>query len=163
MDTRQHKVTKHLTASGATAVVPLFKITGAVRIKGLWGIVKTALGASVTAAYFRLNDQAAQLDITLNTGTTLSAAPIGTLIVKDKLAAVAVTKKSAATGALLEPAAEGTPITSEFAFIPKTPAANVDTDIEFVYTTADTPTSGVIEFTVEYERLQSDALVQEVP
>ena len=49
---------KTFTTTG-TVAVPVFHVTGSVEVRGLWGIVTTALG-NHTAAAFRLNDQGAQ-------------------------------------------------------------------------------------------------------
>lgn len=150
---------KTLSASNTTAAVPIFRITGIVRITKLYGVVTTVLGSNNTAAYFRLNDQTAQEDITLNTGTTLSSAAAGSLIVKKGLAAAAVVLSNATAGHVLEPTTLETVFMEEFLFVKK-PGAN--TDIEFVYTTTNTPTSGAIQFFVEYEPLSADGSIATV-
>ena len=80
-----------LDASNETKTEPLFRITGSILVQKLYGVVKTVVGANHTAAYFRLNDQTAQSDITLNTGTTISSAAVGSILVKKGLAAAALT------------------------------------------------------------------------
>ena len=144
---------KTFNANNTTAYVPVFRITGSVLIKKLYGVVTTVLGSAHTVAYFRLNDQTAQLNITLNTGTTLSSAPAGSLIMKTGLAAAAVTLKSNAAGAILEPTTLETVIPSEFVITKKTGA---NTDIEYSYATTNTPTTGVMQFFVEWQPLSAD-------
>lgn len=139
---------KTLTGNNTTVAVPIFHVTGAVQVLAIWGTVTTVLGANVTAAYWRLNDQTAQSDITLATGTALSALTVGSVIVKKALAATALLALSASQERVSEPTTLETMFFSPFVAVQKT--GNVTTDIEFVYTTTDTPTSGVISFYCQY-------------
>lgn len=148
--------TQTLIGNNTTTTVPLFRITGTIEVRGLWGIVTTDLGANNTAAYWRLNDQTAQVNITLNTGTTLSAVKAGSTFVKKGLAAAALVLLDNAAGRVSEPTTLETTYFSPFVAMKKT-AAN--TDIEFVYTTTDTPTSGVIQFFLRWLPLTADANV----
>lgn len=149
------KDTQTLTANNTTANVPIFGITGAVEIIGLWGVVTTALGNN-TAAYWRLNDSTAQSNITLNTGTTLSSAAAGSIIVKNGLAAAALTLLTSAQERVSEPTTLETFYFSRFIAVQKNAVA---TNIEFTYTTTDTPTSGVIDFYVRWLPLSATAAV----
>lgn len=137
------QTTKSLTASNETLAIPLFRVTGSVEIRELYAVVTTVVGSNHTAAYFRLNDQTAQSDITLNTGTTISSAAVGSLLVKKGLAGAALTLLTAAQERVSEPTTLETPYFSPFVVVAK-PAAN--TDIEYVYTTNQTPTTGAIQF-----------------
>lgn len=128
----------------AGIAVPIFSITGSVQILQLYGVVTTTLGANNTAAYFRLNDSSAQSNITVNTGTTLSAAPAGSIIVKKDVASAALTLLSASQERVSEPTTLETFYFSPFVAVQKTGA--VATNIEFLYSTTDTPTSGAITF-----------------
>lgn len=150
--------TQTLIGNNTTIVVPIFSVTGSVSISALWGVVTTTLGANNTAAYWRLNDQTAQLDITLNTGTTLSGLTAGTTLVKKGLATAALTALSAAAGRVSEPTTLETAYFSPFVVVQKT--GNIATNIEFVYTTTDTPTSGVIKFYVQWFPLSPGANIQ---
>lgn len=136
-----------LIGSGVTVAVPIFSIIGAVQIQAIWGIVTTALGNN-TAAAFRFNDGSAQSDITLATGTTLTGVPQNSLIVKKGLAAAAVTLLSASQERVSEPTTLETWYFSPFVLVEKT--GNVATNIEFVYTTTDTPTTGAIDFYIRW-------------
>lgn len=150
---------KTLTANNTTVAVPVFRITGLVYVTKLYGIVTTTLGANHTAAALRLNDQTAQVDITLNTGTTLSGFAAGTFIGKTALNTSAITAKSATAGKIGEAGTVNQPFFQEFEVQAK-PGAN--TDIEYRYTTTDAPTSGVIQFFIEYAPLSADGLVTAV-
>lgn len=145
-----------LTGSGATVATPLFRIIGTIEVRSIWGVVTTDLGVNNTAAYWRLNDQTAQPAITLATGTALSAVKAGSTIVKKGLAATALTLLDNSAGRVSEPTTLETTYFSPFVAMKKT-AAN--TDIEFVYTTSDTPTSGVIQHFIRWLPLSADANV----
>lgn len=137
-----------LTGNNTTVATPIFGVTGSVLITALYGVVTTTLGANNTAAYWRLNDQSAQVNITLSTGTTLSAKTAGSTIVKKGLAAAALTVLDAAAGVVSEPTTLETEYFSPFTLVQKT--GGVATNIEFVYTTTDTPTTGAITFYAKY-------------
>jgi hypothetical protein len=145
-----------LVANNATAAVPIFTVVGLVEVRGIWGVVTTVLGSNNTAAYFRLNDATAQSDITLATGTTLSSAAVGSIIVKKGLAAAAVTLLTSAQERVSEPTTLETTYFSPFVVVPKTA---VTTNIEFVYTTTNTPTTGAITFFLRWLPLSTDANV----
>lgn len=138
---------KTLTGSNATVAVPLFTVTGSVQVLGIWGIVTTTLGSNNTAAYWRLNDAAAQSDITLATGTTLSSAGVGSTIVKKGLAGAALTLLTSAQERVSEPTTLETMYFSPFVAVGKVAAT---TNIEFVYTTSQTPTTGAIDFCLSW-------------
>lgn len=138
---------KILTGNNTTVNVPIFTVQGSVLINAIYGVVTTALGANNTATYWRINDGTTQSNITLNTGTTLSAATVGATIVKKGLAAAALTFINADQGRVSEPT---TLETSYFSPIEVTAKNGTTTNIEFTYTTTDTPTSGVINFYVGY-------------
>lgn len=145
---------QNLTASGATANVPIFQISGTILVNVLFGVVTTALG-NCTAAYWRLNDGSAQSNITLNTGTALTSATAGSTIVKKDLASVALTLISASQERVSEPTTLETSYFSPFVLQQKT--GGVATNIEFVYTTSDTPTTGAITFYLGYIPLAANS------
>lgn len=145
-----------LSGSNTTISTALFRIIGSIEVRGLWGIVTTDLGANHTAAYWRLNDQTAQVNITLNTGTTLSAVKAGSTIVKKGLAAAALVLLDNAAGRVSEPTTLETTYFSPFLIMKKTGA---NTDIEYTYTTTDTPTTGVINHYLRWLPLSTDAAV----
>lgn len=156
-------VVKSITLSGSNTTVstPLFRLTGTVQVKALYGVVTTALGANNTAAYWRLNDQTAQPAISVATGTTLSAAPAGSIFTRRSLVSVALALSSSAAGAVQDPVAATAP-DSFMPFIIVQKAAGVQTDIEFTYTTTDTPTSGAITFVARYLPLSLDGALRAV-
>lgn len=148
------QTSKTLTGNNTTVAVPIFSITGTVQCIGIWGVVTTVLGANNTAAYWRLNDGSAQSNITVNTGTTLSTASVGSLIVKKDLASAALTLVSASQERVSEPTTLETAYLSSFVLMQKT--GGVATNVEFVYSTTDTPTSGTINFSIGYVPLSPD-------
>lgn len=151
--TLKQSVSKTLTGSNTTVATPLWRVTGTVLVTRLWGVITTVLGSNHTAAYWRLNDQTAQVDITLATGTTLSSAAVGSTIQALGLAGAALTLNTSAAGRVIQAAT-----VADFPFTPfelvKKSGAN--TDVEYVYTTTNTPTSGVIQFFIEYLPLSAD-------
>jgi hypothetical protein len=152
------KVSKAQTLSGSntTVATPLFRISGVVLITQIYGEVTTAMGSNVTAAAYRLNDQTAQVDITLSTGTVISSVAAGSAIVKKGVAGSAIALQNNSAGRVSEPTTLETLYFSPFVATKKT-AAN--TDIEFVYATTNTPTTGAITHYVEYEALSADGAV----
>lgn len=145
-----------LTGNNTTVATPIFSVTGTVQILAISGTVTTDLGANHTAAYWRLNDQTAQVNITLNTGTTLSAIKAGSSIVKKGLAAAALVLLDNAAGRVSEPTTLETSYFSPFVAMKKTAAS---TNIEYVYTTTDTPTSGVIQFAIQWYPVSADGRI----
>jgi hypothetical protein len=145
-----------LSANNTTAAVPLFTVTGTVEIRAIWGTVTTALSSNITAAYWRLNDASAQSDITLNTGTTLSSAATGSTIVKKGLAAAALLLLTSAQERVSEPTTLETTFFSPFVAVAKNGAT---TNIEFVYSTTNTPATGAIQFAVRFLPISSDGTI----
>jgi hypothetical protein len=145
-----------LVGNNTTVNVPIFTIQGSIEVRGLWGEVTTVLGANNTAAYWRFNDQTNQSNITVNTGTTLSAAAVGSLIVKKGLAAAALTLLSASQERVSEPTTLETPYFSPFTL---TALPTATSNIEFTYTTTDTPTSGQIRFYLRWLPITNNANV----
>ena len=153
------QTTQTLTGNNATVVTALFHVIGTVEIRGIWGVVTTLLGANHTTAFYRLNDQTAQVSITLNTGTTLSGAAAGSIIVKNGLVGAAVTLINNSAGRINEPTTLETMFFSPFVAVKKTAAT---TDIEYSYATTDTPTSGAIQHFVRWLPLSADGSVNAI-
>lgn len=147
-----------LSASNTTAAVPIFNVVGDVQILALYGVVTTALGSNITAAHWRTNDQTAQVAISLATGTTLSSFTAGSLLTRRSLMSVALVGTNANAAAVVDPVGATAPgLFMPFAIVQKT--GNVTTDIEFVYTTTNTPTSGAIQFFIGWVPLSANASV----
>ena len=148
-------VSTTLTVNGTnnTFNPPIYTITGAVEIRALWGVVTTALGSNQTAAYWRLNDQTAQPDITLNTGTTVSSLAAGSIVAKKGLAAAALIAINNSAGRINEPTTLETNYFGPFVLTKKTAAL---TQIEWVYTTNQSPTTGAIQFFLRFLPLTTD-------
>ncbi len=131
-----------LVGNNNTFNIACFKITGTIELRSLYGIVTTVLGVNHTASAWRINDQTSQIYLTAVGGTDISAAPVGSMIIKNVLVATAVTLKSSSAGAILEPSTVNQDIFSPIMLTQKT--AGVETDIEYHYATTDAPTSGAI-------------------
>jgi len=149
---------KTLSANNTTANVPIFTVVGSVQILAIYGVVTTDLGNN-TAAYWRLNDGSNTPSITLSTGTTLSSVAAGSVIVKKGLAAAALTLLNNSASLVSEPT---TLETSYFSPFVATQITAGTTNIEFVYTATDTPTTGVITFYCQYLPIGSGSKLQTV-
>lgn len=146
---------KTLTGSNATVPVPLFTIVGEVEITALYGHITTALGNN-TVAFWRTNDGSTQNAITLATGTTLTSAIAGGVISKKAGVATALTLTAGTSGQVVESATAGAPYFQDFCIFAN-PLAT--TNIEFVYTTTDTPTTGAISFHIRWVPLTPSSTI----
>ena len=145
-----------LSGSNTTVSTPLFRVTGSVRVSQLYAIVTTALGSNVTAAYWRTNDQTAQVAISLATGTTISSFAVGSILTRKSIVSVALSADNSSAAKVTDPVAATAPdVFMPFIVTQKT--GGVQTDIEFVYTTTNTPTSGVLVHYVEWQPLTEGA------
>ncbi|MFA4971423.1 MAG: hypothetical protein WC683_02335 [bacterium] len=148
---------KTLVGALGTIYVPVFRITGVLRILRLWGIVSTQIGANHTAASFRLNDAGgAPKQISLLAGPDLSGKVAGTCINRKGLVTLALAVCDAAACGFTDPVYEGSTADTEFIVQQK---FGVNTDIEYVYTTTDNPTTGAIQFYCEYQPRNVDGSI----
>lgn len=147
---------KTLVGNNTTVAVPIFTVQGTIECRSIWAVVQTTLGANNTAAYFRVNDGTNTPAITVATGTTLSAAPAHSFFYKSALAASALVLKSAAASTVAEPSTAETTFFSPFV-VTALPGATAN--IEFVYSTTDTPTSGAIQFFLRWLPVSQDSNV----
>ena len=138
-----------LVGSGTTVAVPIFTFTGAIEVTALYGVITTALG-NCTAAYWRTNDGSTQNSITASGGTSLTNAVAGGVIAKSALAATALTLVAGTSAQVDESATAHTPFFQNFVLQANPAAAS---NIEFVYTTSDTPTTGAITFYLRWAPL----------
>ena len=136
-------------ASNETAVVPLFTVTGSVYIPRLYGVVTTTLGANQTAAYWRTNDQTAQVSISLSSGTTVSSMGIGSVLTRHSVAAVALKADNSTAAKVIDPVAATAPDVF-MPFVVTQKVGGVLTQIEYVYSTTTEPTTGAIDFYVSW-------------
>ena len=151
----QSQKSQTLSGSNTTVNTALFSVTGTINIRALYGEVTTVLGANNTAAYYQIDDQTATPDITLASGTTLSAAAVGSIIARTSVAGVAVTLANSSAGRVTDPVAATAPdVFMPFFVTQKT--GSILTTINFVYTTTETPTSGVIRHNVKWEPVSND-------
>jgi hypothetical protein len=153
----QASTSQTLAGNNATVATALFGVTGCVDLFMLQGNITTDLGSNITAAYYRLNDQTAQSDITLATGSTLSAFKAGSSFMKRGLAGTAITVISNSQQRVNDPTAATNPMYSIARLTQKT--GGVATNIEFVYTTTNTPTSGVIKHIIGWMPVSDDGAI----
>lgn len=144
-----------LSGNNATIATPIFTITGSIECRGLWAIVTSTLGVNQTAAFWRLNDQSATTAITLATGTAISGAALGSSLLKKTTAATALTLLNASTGQFQETSA----FQSELQPFIITAKNGATTNIEFVYSTTDAPTSGALQFFIRWLPLSVNASI----
>lgn len=149
---------KTLSGSNTTTAVPIYTVTGQVEITALYGVITTALGNN-TAAYWRTNDGSTQNNITLNTGTALTNAIVGGVISKKAGVGTALTLTAGTSAQVAESATAGATYFQDFVLY-----ANplVTSNIEFVYTTTDTPTTGAITFYCRWVPLTSGSSVASI-
>lgn len=163
LNSKYNKAFKDQTLSGSNTTVstPLFRVTGTVKVTQLYAVVTTALGSNVTAAYWRINDQTAQVAISLATGTTLSSFTAGSKLTRNSLVSVALKADNASAAKVIDPVAATAPdVYMPFEVVQKT--GGVQTDIEFTYTTTNTPTSGVIRHFVEWQPMSDGATLSAI-
>lgn len=143
-----------LSGNNTTVTTGIFRITGSILVTALWGEVTTDIGANHTAAAWRLNDQTAQIYISAVAGTTLSAIKTGSIITRNRLAGTALTKMDNVAGVMVDPTEAFEPFFVPFLVVKKTGA---NTDIEYKYTTTDTPTTGAILHNLGWIPMSQDA------
>ena len=153
--TRTSTATTTLNVNNTTGSLVAFTLAGSGE-GYIYGIVTTQLSANVTAAHLRLNDQTATVDISLNTGVALSAAPVGSQISRSGLVTAALTLQSSAAGAILDAATAGNNSLTPFKWTKKSGAT---TTIDFRYTTTDAPSSGAIQWFLVWQPRSADAAV----
>jgi hypothetical protein len=149
---------KSLTTNATNTTVnpPIFTVTGVVEVRALWGVVTTTLGSNQTAAYWRLNDQTAQVAISLATGTTMSNSDVGSIIQRTGVAATALTLSTSAAGRVTDTTSVKLQLWSPFTLVKK---LNAVTQIEYVYTTNQSPTTGAIQFFCRWLPLSADGSI----
>lgn len=150
--------TKTLSANNTSAIVPIFRVTGAVQVWALYGVVTTTLGTNVTAASWRFHDQSTQTVITASSGTTLSNGTVGSILAKTTGTGSALDFQDASARRLKESSSNHT-LFQDFMLLQKTGA---NTDVEFLYTTTETPTSGAIKFYLRYTSITDGSSVAAV-
>ena len=138
------------TGSNTTVAVPIFTFTGAIEVTALYGVITTALGSNFTTAFWRTNDGSTQNAITLATGTTLSSAIAGGVISKKAGVGTALTLTAGTSAQVLESATAGANTFQDFVLIANPLATS---NIEFVYSTTNTPTTGAITFYIRWAPL----------
>src|SRR5205085_335893 len=137
-----------LSGNNATVATNIFQITGMVEVLRLWAVITTVLGSNHTAAAWRLYDGTTQSDITLSTGSTLSSFSAGGGFWKRGLSTTAVTVINPTQERVNDPTATSVMDWTPVILTQKT--GSVATYIQYVYTTTNTPTSGVLQHWLEW-------------
>lgn len=148
-------------ANNTTSKNPLFTVTGVVLIKALYGIVTTTLSSNQTAAYWEIDDQTATPDISLASGTTISNAAVGSMLLRLSVAGVALTLADAAAGRVTDPVAATAP-DMFMPFIVTQKVGGITTTINFSYATTNTPATGAISFFASWLPLSDSATLAAV-
>ena len=149
---------KSLTANNTTAVVPIFTVTGQVKVTRIYGIVTTTIVSNCTATHWRLNDGSVQTNITLSSGTNISTYTEGSFIGRIALAATAIGGKISSQCNIQDPAAATSKSVFQ-PFIAGQAVGGATTNIEFVYTTTDTPITGAIDFYLRWVPIAPNSYV----
>lgn len=150
---------KTFVGNNATVFVPIFGITGNVRIFELYMVVTTVLGANHTGSMFRANDQTMQLALASTSSVALSGAPAGSMAISLGYSGSQAGAVVNTTGGIKQPASTGTTLFSDFIMLQKSGTA---TNIEYGYATTDAPTSGAAEFFIIWEPLSAGAMVSAI-
>lgn len=148
-------VQKTLSASATTENLNLFKLTGNVKIKKIYGVLeeKTTL-TNMTDCGFGLYDGSAEVAITKLTTLAMSTAVVGAIVAKTAPNTAIATFLPATVGGVIE-GASLSKVDYEF-IITKKNGAN--TYIRFNYTTTDAPIDAKMRFYVEYESIDGGYL-----
>ncbi len=152
-----HIVTKTITLNinNGTQSLNCFQVVGTVRIARLYAEITDATTlTNCTAAFFELDDGAAQQAITLNNGV-LSGMAVGTFVAKTATAGNTMSIANNATGVVIEPVADKRAFNRFFI----TQKIGVNTYIRFTYTSTDTPANAQIKVWAEYRAMNSGTLV----
>lgn len=146
-----------LSASGTTASVNIFQITGSVYVQRLYAVVTAATTlVNCTAASFDLFPTGgAAVQISAATGV-LSGVAVGTIITKTGLAADIFTVSDAVGAVVTEQGWAGSDVFNGF-LVTKKIAAN--TYIRFTYTTTDAPINAQLTVYAEYRGIAGGELV----
>lgn len=142
-----------LVNGAGTHNVTLFHVHGTVEIKEIYGNVTESPG-NVTAVYLSVED-GVSTDLTKSVGApALTGLPIGSLVIKDGLAAVILGVYSSVTPQVVE----GTGPFPAVAFQIVEEQGGAGTTVDLVYTTTGTAT-GEIEFHIVWEPKSDGAYV----
>lgn len=147
-----------MTGNNETVTVEMFRVYGICRINSLYGVVTQALGANHTTARFRAFDGTTAAAITAAAGTTLSAAPVGSLIQRRGISSATIVFNTSATCNIMDLNAA----TAKDCFTPFNVGAQTAgyENIQYVYATTDTPTTGRIQFYIGYNPISEGAYIE---
>ena len=148
---RLHNV---VTLTGGVTTHNLYKVTGAVKIKSIVGIISTVIPGVASTIYLQAFSAGGTDDITDAPGVDIDAAPVGTLLVRVADSTVALTLQTSAAPGIVE--------STSFRdtgpeFILQADVGN-DTYIRSVLSVAQA--SGAIHWDVVYEPLSDNGFLE---
>jgi hypothetical protein len=144
-----------LAASGGAESINMFQLTGTVEVVSIHGFVSEATTlANLTGGSLQLWDSTAAIQITKNDGV-LSGMGVGTLLVKNAVAANTIAIADNAVGALTE----GASLAKAFAPFFITQKLGADTYIRWTYTTSDTPIDAKIFWHIKFRPEAHGAII----
>lgn len=152
---KKFSATTTLNVNNTTGSLTIATLTGNVSVVQIIGTVTTVLSSNITAAHLRMNDATNTPAITLAAGTTLSAAPVGTVLSKTGLAAAAIVQNTSAQVRVIEHATSGLLPNCGFDLCAKSGATNL---LEFRYSTTNTPSTGAILWDIWYYPINGGSL-----
>ena len=147
--TQTSKASKTFTSAGPTVVVPIFRVTGCVRVLGIWGVVTSTIGTNHINGAFRVYDGTLASPLSSSSANKLDCSnyAVGSLLEKVDLANAPLKGINSTASGFLEPAGgAGQQISSPFDVVAK---IGVATNIEYTYATSNA-SGGAIEFFVQY-------------
>ena len=145
-----------LSASGTSANVNVFQLTGTCEVTGLHGIVLTATTlTNCTSVYFDLWDGTISVPITKTNGCAFSGFGVGSFFVKsaDVLSSLSTLQNNQAR--MLE-AATGAKVNADLYVIQK---ISTNTYIRFNYTTTDAPINATVKVDITWVDIDSGVIV----
>ena len=154
---RCNVVTKALTANGGAENINLFKVTGAIRILELFGILTdNSTFTNCTLIHFNVNDGANTHQLTAAAGPNMNGFSLGSKVEMENTIANPAVVLNADQGRT-EDGGVGLVISPKSTIAPD----GSDTYIRFTYTTTDTPIEAEMFFYVRWIPLSTDALVED--
>jgi hypothetical protein len=150
-------VSKDLNANGALQNIDLFKVTGAIRILELFGILTgNTTFTNCTLIHFNVHDGVNTHQLTAAAGPNMNGFALGSKIEMANTIANPAIALNADQGRT-EDGGVGLVISPKSTIAPD----GSDTYIRFTYTTTDTPIEAIMWFYIRWVPLSIDALVED--
>jgi len=140
-----------LDANNTTKSYNLYRVYGIVKIMNIYAHVETVLSANHTDCFIDVYD-GASVPLSKDTTLTLSAAPVGSMIVRNADATNILSYHSGANAFISENSSYRDPTTE---VIVGAKGNGTATYIRFTHTTTDAPSTGLLHFHVEWVPLSN--------